>query len=288
LFTRLFNIETIEIRKNYWYAAVTMFKSHPIVGVGFDSYGDWYRAFRPEKLNTPLSVVSNSAHNFFLEIMANLGLVGIIFYLFGFIYVLKCAGKILRNNNLLTKQNLSVLYLFTGLVLQSLISPIQIGLLVWNFIFAAEIVAIAQIGATSKISSKPSTLPKIKTGSTAKIILCSAMSLVIASPVFIYQVGIRSSLDSQDFIKIEKAVKRYPADPVVLYQIAAIAEYNKLESNQMGLLREAAKSNPNFYEVWEKIYLSTPIGSELNSDALDQMKRLEPKWYLILDEIKLP
>jgi hypothetical protein len=265
-----------------------MFKNHPIVGVGFDSYGDWYRAFRPEKLNTSLSVVSNSAHNFFLEVMANLGLVGAIFYLLGFIFVLKCAGKVLSNDNLLTKQNQTVLYLFTGLVLQSLISPIQIGLFVWQFVFAAEIVAIAKMGDLAKTSSKTSTLPKIKTGSTAKIILCSTLSLVIASPVFIYQVGVRSSLDSQDFIKIEKAVKRYAADPVVLYQIAAIAEYNKLKSNQMDLLREAAKSNPNFYEVWEKIYLSTPIGSELNSDALDQMKRLEPKWYLILDEIKSP
>lgn len=282
-FSRVFNVETIEFRRNYWTAGFGMIRENPWLGVGFDSYGDWYRLHRPETLNTALSVVSNSAHNYFIDIAANLGIPALIFYLTLLAYVMKCSLPLIGIDSDKTWIHLSVVTLLLGLLAQSLISPPQLGLQIWLYIFAGAIVGLSRL---AKSDSKHALTTKPKPSSrfqVSQILIAVLISSVLASPVFAYQVAIRNSLDSQDFAKIEKAVSRKPADEVILFRVSEIATYNKLFSQEQRLLIQATKSNPFFYEAWERLYLSESTNLQLKKIALERMKLLEPKWQSIIN-----
>jgi O-antigen ligase len=66
---------SVRQRGFYWNAAKEMILSHPLFGVGLDSYGDWYFAKRSANAAflTP-TTQSNSAHNIFLDIGATGGI----------------------------------------------------------------------------------------------------------------------------------------------------------------------------------------------------------------------
>ena len=91
---------TVALREQYWLAAWHMAQSHPIFGVGMDSYGDWYRRARgAQALITPgPDTVTNVSHNVFLDVLAFGGFPLLIAYLaliaIGFISVIRV---VLRN-----------------------------------------------------------------------------------------------------------------------------------------------------------------------------------------------
>lgn len=277
-------LETISFRRNYWAAAIEMISEYPFFGVGFDSYGDWYRKFRPENLNTAYSVVSNSAHNYFLDIGSNLGVPALILFTLGVIYIFFKADLMLRKDLSGNWESIATVALFSGLVMQSLISPTQIGLVVWLYILAGKILAVSEQSPNSLSNNRKQKFSKKYKSESLKLTYSSIIGLMISAPVFLYQIDIRSSLDTQDFAKIEKSVLRFPSDPIIVYRVAEIAEYNKLYAREVKLLKSSVKSNENFYEAWEKLYLSDFANETEKSLALIQMKRLEPKWLKILSD----
>lgn len=67
---------SIRNREAYWTAAVRIFRTAPLLGVGPDNYQDYYPEFKPE---TPQE--TRKAHNDYLQILAETGLLGILAFL---------------------------------------------------------------------------------------------------------------------------------------------------------------------------------------------------------------
>ena len=65
---------SIEARYYYWQAAIRMFSSNWLSGVGLDSFGDYYPEFRTKEAVLWNSQPTNSAHNIFLDYAANGGI----------------------------------------------------------------------------------------------------------------------------------------------------------------------------------------------------------------------
>ena len=63
-------------RGGLWQRAIDMFKSSPIIGNGFGSYS---------RYATETNAITTSAHNYYLQLLAEFGIVGIIFYMMAFI-----------------------------------------------------------------------------------------------------------------------------------------------------------------------------------------------------------
>lgn len=67
---------TLELRTWYWRAAISMFRDHPITGVGIGRYGSYYQEHRPPEAAAQfaLSDTTDAAHNVLLNLAAEGGL----------------------------------------------------------------------------------------------------------------------------------------------------------------------------------------------------------------------
>lgn len=66
-------------RGGLWEIALNMFNSNPLFGQGFGAYAEY---------SADLDAITTSAHNYYLQIMAELGIVGLVLYLAAFVSAL--------------------------------------------------------------------------------------------------------------------------------------------------------------------------------------------------------
>jgi len=137
-------ITTLRFRYYFWQAAINMFINSPIYGVGLDSYGDWYRYSRSDSayFGGDVGETADSAHNLLLDYAATGGIFLLLFGLLFFGIVMRSAYRLLYKRNVGNNRNCASPYVFgfTGYFIQALVSPINIGLLVWGFLLAGLIV----------------------------------------------------------------------------------------------------------------------------------------------------
>jgi O-antigen ligase len=74
---------TVDLRGEYWKAGINMGLANPIFGVGIDSYGTNYRAFRELSATVVpgLAVTTDTAHNVYIDAFAGIGFPGLLTYL---------------------------------------------------------------------------------------------------------------------------------------------------------------------------------------------------------------
>ena len=72
-------------------AAINMFKSRPLFGIGTGNYGYFYNVFKPE--GTPIKPYREKTHNAYLEVLAENGIVGFLCFLGFIVGVLSVSSK---------------------------------------------------------------------------------------------------------------------------------------------------------------------------------------------------
>ncbi len=131
---------SFRIRLGYFESAIYMWADHPLVGVGTDSYGDFFREFRPDWLIAIINDgnTSNDAHNIYLNLLATAGFVTFVLYLALNAYC------VYRGFAALRKGSFDVVLVIALAVtisyqLQSLISINHLGIAMWGW-FAMGVV----------------------------------------------------------------------------------------------------------------------------------------------------
>ena len=167
VFLALFNVgplagllykSSLTARGYYWQAAIKMIQENPILGVGLDTYGDWYRRARSlEAYNWLPTQYSNSAHNVYLDMAAGGGipLLLVYFSLIGLTIVMAIRElKALQKFDPFFAVLLAIWVAFSA---QLLISINQIGVAVWGWISMGLI-----IGYHNRTRELPETLNSIQ------------------------------------------------------------------------------------------------------------------------------
>lgn len=127
--------ETVLYRLDYWKAGWRMSLSEPVLGVGIDSYGDYYRQFRDLEavLRTGPQRVTNTAHNIFLDISSGAGFITAIAFLTIFIVLVFSVAKLVISPTL-DADLIAWSSIFLGFFVFCLISINQIGVGIWGFV----------------------------------------------------------------------------------------------------------------------------------------------------------
>ena len=286
---------SVSLRGEYWQAGWNMGSEHPLTGVGFDTYGDWYRRLRDTQalvLPGP-NTVTNAAHNVPFDVFAFGGWPLFV----GYLAILSLSAiAIIKVTARLKKYDAIFVTLTTAWVcyqLQSIISINQIGLAVWGWLFGGALIAY-EIATRPKIDSENAETAKSKStqgrrakgkqdetifSSTLLAGIGAVIGLLIAVPPYSADAKWRSALVSQNIQKVEEALLPGYLNPMnssKYLNAIQLLESSKLYDLAYKYAVVAADFNPNNFDSWKVLYLITNSTAEDKARAMENMKRLDP------------
>jgi hypothetical protein len=284
---------SVSLRGEYWQAGWNMGSEYPLTGVGFDTYGDWYRRLRDTQaliLPGP-NTVTNAAHNVPFDVFAFGGWPLFISYLGILALSVVAILKVTLRNRKYDATFVTLTTAWTCYQLQSIISINQIGLAVWGWLFGGALIAYERATRPKVDESqnvpgkgKGARVVKKKQGETVVTSTLIAgvgavIGLLIAVPPYSADAKWRTALGSQDVAKVEAAlVPGYlnPANSYKYTNAVQLLESSKLYDLALKYAQIAVKFNPDNFDSWKVLYLITNSSPEEKALALENMKRLDP------------
>jgi hypothetical protein len=286
---------SVSLRGEYWQAGWNMGSDHPLTGVGFDTYGDWYRRARDTQalvLPGP-NTVTNAAHNVPFDVFAFGGWPLFLSYI---AILLLSVVAIVRVTMRAPKYDGVFVTLTTAWVcyqLQSIISINQIGLAVWGWLFGGALIAYEVATRPKKTDdTNESQKGKQASGRTTKprsseVVFSSSLiagvgavvGLLIASPPYSADAKWRSAITSQSVQKVEEALVPGYLNPQNSYKYAnavQLLENSKLPDLALKYAKISVEFNPNHFDSWKMLYFISKSSPEDKALALENMKRLDP------------
>ena len=278
---------SVSLRGSYWRAGIGMGTENPLTGVGLDTYGDWYRRTRPPValIDMPgVNVMSNVSHNVFIDFFASGGFPMALSYVFltalGFLAAVRITRKLTKFDPI-----------FVGLVsawlcyeVQSIISINQIGLAVWGWLFTGLLIGYERV--TANPSNQTLRMEKLGHKVNAQVVTPGLVigvgvmaGLLLAFPPINADAKWFSATNSRQLVNIESALKPSLFNPASSYKYSIAV--NLLQSSNLSDLalkyaRVAVRFNSDHFDSWKQLYLLQNSTAEEKSEALANMKRLDP------------
>ena len=284
---------SVSLRGEYWQAGWNMGSDHPLTGVGFDTYGDWYRRARDTQaliLPGP-NTTTNAAHNVPFDVFAFGGWPLFAAYLailtLSVIAIVKVTIRAKKYDGVfVTLTTAWVCY-----QLQSIISINQIGLAIWGWLFGGALIAYERATRHTKSDNQVSTgqqrAGRVVLKQQSETIISSTLiagigaviGLIIACPPYSADSKWRSALTSQNLQKVEEALAPGYLNPSNSYKYAnavQLLESSKLYDLAYKYAKIGVEFNPDHFDSWKMLYFISKTTAEEKAVALENMKRLDP------------
>jgi len=264
--------ESVSNRGDMWRAGWRMTLDHPIFGIGFDNYGDWYRRSRDLKsLSRGVDTISNTAHNVFLDISTSGGFPLLIAYLLILGVTLRASIRILRRSTEFNAPIVGIIGAWVAYLVQSLISINQIGLAIWGWILSGTIIGFEIHSRNKNDSSTKKSKEKL-----GAMVIGVFLGMIISFPPLISDLVYRNAIDSREITAVENAAYQWPQNGDRMIQVAATFRENELNEQALKIARAATKFAPNRYEAWQ-VLATIPNLPELEYvQAIAKMRELDP------------
>jgi len=286
---------SVSLRGEYWQAGWNMGSEHPLTGVGFDTYGDWYRRLRDTQaliLPGP-NTTTNTAHNVPFDVFAFGGWPLFVIYLGILALSVIAIIKVTLRTRKYDAVFVTITTAWACYQLQSIISINQIGLAVWGWLFGGALIAY-EIATRPKRDSESAETAKGKVtqgrsvkakqseaifSSTLLAGIGAVIGLLLAAPPYSADAKWRSALASQNVQKVEEALVSGYLNPQNSYKYTnavQLLESSKLFDLAYKYALIGVEFNPNNFDSWKVLYLITNSTAEDKARALENMKRLDP------------
>lgn len=271
---------SVVARRYYWLAAIEMFKNKAILGYGFDSFADQYRSYRSPEIISLFgpNLFVNSAHNYFLDILVFGGIPLLVGYALILVRALVAALKIIRNMDSYDSNAVSLIACWVATIVQSLVSPIQIGLSIWVWAFSGALVGYETFITRVRIQEK-------KTGSSflsPRSIVTGAIGLIIATivtlPILLKDMQFRKGVEIQNELLIKQAVVKWPYDSYYANYASELLLASEVNKGALEIAKLSVARDPRNYLGWQFI-ANNPISTQTEKSlALLNMKKIDPNF----------
>lgn len=146
---------SLKNRLDYWNAAIDMFTSHKLTGIGFDRFGDYYGQYAPQ-VQFVQGQGTNNAHSVFLQLAATGGLLVMIPYMLiiGAILVTSIRGFFAAKGQA-QFEIAGVFALWLALLLVSVISIDNLGVAVWFWILGGILYGVSHRQVAASAGTAP-------------------------------------------------------------------------------------------------------------------------------------
>ena len=262
-----------------------MLSDHPLVGVGLDGFGDWFRRSRSaEAVQLNPGLLSDSAHSVPLEIAAGGGFPLLLTYLSLLGLTLYSIVKVVRKKTNLSFGFISITAAWFAYQAQSLISINQIALGFIGWSLSGLIIGYASLGEDyikieeSKKTSKVSHKRKEFLTFTSFIapIIGLTVGCLISLPPFVASNKFYEGLKTSDArVVVEKAYAK-PLDRRRLLIAINILERNKFYKESLKMTLYASQEFPDSHEVWTTLRSLTSASDTVKLQATNELSRHEP------------
>ena len=288
---------SFRIRLGYFESAISMWAQNPLVGVGTDSYGDFFRQVRPDWLILLMGdgTTSNDAHNIYLNLLATSGFFAFLCYFSLNAYCLYRGFVALRKGT----HDIVMVIAFAvviGFQLQSLISINHIGLAIWGWL------AIGVVFVRSETITRPT---KVGLAGSKNRVFQSLHVFLILSLSLITVLGF---LRLGEAVKLKSATANIVIDGNQQYkeqkfaELASISGYWLSDVTNSMLIQEAFLNigaseaaetiskatyaiNPDSRDaLWALVAIQTRRGNFVDAIALREKlvkKEKESSWVLL-------
>lgn len=282
---------SVSLRGEYWHAGWQTGINNPVLGVGFDAFGDWYRRSRRESAMTlpGPETVTNAAHNVFLDMFAFGGFPLLLTYCLINLAVLISVIRFTIHHRKFDPVFVALVTIWLSYQLQSVISINQVGLAIWGWAIGGALVAYAKnsdIDAKRELNNV-SKIRRLGNSSIHNSVQFSGVSagifailgFIISAPPLSADIKWGGAQLSQDAKQYEASLQTSfmnPMNSIKVDTTVGIFLSNGLNDLAYKYGLEAIKFNPNSFDAWKNIYLNPISSDDDKKQALDNLKRLDP------------
>jgi O-antigen ligase len=270
--------ESVTYRGDYWWAGIQMLIEKPLFGYGMDSYGDWYRNSRSIEAVTRRGpdVVSNSAHNVFIDIASNGGVVLLIAYLLIILLIFKSIFKIISKFKEYDVYAVSLIVVWIAYLVQSIISINQIGIVIWGWILGGAVIGHSNLLNEVAVSNAKKQVRENSSKFQSPALLAGLLGVAIAIWPLTKDANFRDALTSGSVSQVEKAALRFPNSTFHLDYASRVLAENEIYEVALKLAEASVLLNPQHFNGWKQILLSPIVSNERKAAALTNLKRIDP------------
>jgi hypothetical protein len=267
---------SIQSRGDFWRSALTTGNSHPFLGVGFDSFGDYSLRYRDQiAASHNFAEYTDSAHNYYLDYLATGGYPFLILNILLFLLVLRSFYFIYKKSNLFD-MNISALFCaWTVFQLQSIISPGGIPFMVWNSIISGSVIALASLSNNTENTSLYSRAVLKQKLDLSKVFVI-IIGLVISFPIFNTDRMQLKAIQTGNGDLLIKTVTSYPESVLKYSQASRDLLTSGLAEPSLFVARKGVEFNPNSPAMWALILMNPTASIEERARAKIKVLELDP------------
>jgi O-antigen ligase len=263
---------SITSRGDFFRSAIAATKDNWVAGVGPDSFGDYYLMYRDTKAaNRSNAEIADSAHNYFLDLSANFGIFMLAIYLAMIVMTCVIFIKIYRKTNF--NNNLLVLFtIWSGLIIQSLISPLNSVFLTLIFLFSGFV-----LGNKNYLENEGNAaLSKIQLNSKYPIIVGLICAFIVVNPIVQRDHAILVSNNAKRLDLLLLAIDKYPKSSTGYNKVMVILNDQGDSERLIVLARKAADFNDRSSAAQLFVFQNSLSSDAEKSEALKKLIALDP------------
>ena len=275
---------SISYRGFYWDAAIEMTKTSPYFGVGLDSYGDYYRSARSIEAVTSRgpNVVTDSAHNVFLDLSSGGGISLALIYAFVFVYAMIKGYEYSKKENLDFTVTAGFIILVT-LFAQSFLSINNSSISVWIAIFLGLLIGYNKL-PSARVSEvnrkfKGNKIRKVQLPRNLRLIPLAVsllVGIVISGPAFARDAQFLSTYNQGKTDEIVSVSTSWPQDSTRMSAIALVLNKNNHSEESKDIIKFALQFNPRDFASYQALTENSLFSPAEISAARTSMKNLDP------------
>ena len=274
---------SVQSRGDFWRSAFNTANANPIFGVGIDSFGDSFLRYRDTvAANHAFAEFTDNSHNIFLEHAATGGYPLLILNLFLTVLTILAFVKIQKTLGGFNRLIAAIFASWTVYQLQSIISPANIGMLVWNYIITGTLIGLAW-NLTVDFEQQKLSRSNFSKPYHGLSILLVIIGLIVSFPYFnVDRMQLQAMQTGNGDLAIKSTIS-YP-ESVIRYSVMSRALLDsKLPDQALYLARSAIKFNPNAVSAWVLILINPSAPLDEREKARFKILELDPLNKEVLD-----
>ncbi len=281
---------SVSLRGSYWHAGMDMGMQNPFNGIGFDTYGDWYRRSRPPValVDMPgVNIMSNVSHNVVIDFFASGGWPLLLSYVALLFLGLRSIVRVTIKNRKYDSIFVALAATWMCYQAQSFISINQVGLTVWGWALTGALIAYEKfkLSASNELTestNRPKRQAKKSTSPISPALVAfigAAIGIFVAAPALNAETTWHSANQSRNLENIKRALEPSVMNPASSFKYAQAVDLFQ-RSNLLDLAHTYAvigtRFNPDYFDGWKQFYYLPNASDVEKNEALNNMKRLDP------------